>query len=75
MVKQVGILTVSDRCSRGEAEDTSGQSLADFFSDKPAFKVSQRLCVPDEKQQIIEALQRWIQMKVNLVLTTGTVVS
>ena len=70
-VKEVCILTVSDRCSRGEAEDTSGQALAEFFSDKPAFKVTQRLCVPDEKKEIINALDRWVKMKVNLILTTG----
>ena len=69
--KEVCILTVSDRCSRGEAEDTSGQALAEFFSDKPAFKVTQRLCVPDEKKEIINALDRWVKMKVNLILTTG----
>ena len=69
--KEVCILTVSDRCSRGEAEDTSGQALAEFFSDKAAFKVTQRLCVPDEKKEIIDALDRWVKMKVNLILTTG----
>ena len=70
-VKEVCILTVSDRCSRGEAEDTSGQALAEFFSDKAAFKVTQRFCVPDEKKEIIDALDRWVKMKVNLILTTG----
>ena len=64
-------MTVSDRCSRGEAEDTSGQALAEFFSDKAAFKVTQRFCVPDEKKEIIDALDRWVKMKVNLILTTG----
>ena len=70
-MKLVGILTVSDRCSRGEAEDTSGQALADYMSLKDGFQVSKRLCVPDEKDVIADTLTKWVGMGLNVVLTTG----
>ena len=71
-MKHVGVLTVSDRCSRGESEDTSGPALVNFFEEKEAgFKVTQRLCVPDEKTAIVDVLNRWVSMKLSLVVTTG----
>lgn len=35
---KVGILTVSDRCSRGEAEDTAGANLKDLVAKNSLFR-------------------------------------
>ena len=65
----VGVLTVSDRCSRGEAEDTSGPALVrmveggggggDKASLPAGWKVARSICVPDEKEEIKKVLLRW----------------
>ena len=63
-----GVLTVSDRCSRGEAEDRSGALLAELL-DADGYAVERR-CVPDEREAI-EAALRELAGRVALVLTTG----
>ena len=50
---RVGILTVSDRCSRGEASDESGANLEKSIANgSEGWSVSHRKCVADEKEQI-----------------------
>jgi molybdopterin adenylyltransferase len=63
-----GVLTVSDRVSRGEAEDGSGDLLAELLQ-AAGFGV-ERLVVPDEREQIAAAL-RGLAPQVQVVLTTG----
>ena len=46
---RISVLTVSDRCSRGEAEDKSGPLISAILSD--AQTVCYR-CVPDERDVI-----------------------
>jgi molybdopterin adenylyltransferase len=69
----VAVLTVSDRCSRGEATDTSGPALertvaATFIAD-----VVNRACVPDERDRITDQIRTWASQPSppDLVLTTG----
>ncbi len=72
-VAKIGIVTVSDRASRGEYEDLSGQAIIDTLNDyltsewEPVYRV-----IPDE-QPLIEATL--IDMVDNehcsLVVTTG----
>ncbi len=67
----VGILTISDRSSRGERPDKSGPALADYAKEK-GWKVRKTDIVPDEKEQIQLALIDWCDKEpVDLVLTTG----
>lgn len=71
---KVGILTVSDRCSRGEAEDTAGANLKDLVAKNTLFRgqVVEYCCVPDEVDQIKEMLLKWCDEKeVNLIVTVG----
>ena len=50
---RVGILTVSDRCSRGEASDESGDNLEKSIANgSEGWSVTHRKCVPDERDQI-----------------------
>ncbi|HWX08354.1 MAG TPA: MogA/MoaB family molybdenum cofactor biosynthesis protein [Gaiellaceae bacterium] len=62
------MLTVSDRVSRGEAEDRSGDLLEELLRGD-GFDVERRV-VPDERDQITAAL-RELAAAVRLVLTTG----
>lgn len=69
-----GILTVSDRCSNGQAEDTSGANLENIVNGKKLIngKVVIRKCVPDDFEAIRETLKQWSDVhKLDLILTTG----
>lgn len=67
----VGILTMSDKGSRGEREDTSGETIREMITRLDGKVVQYRL-VPDERSEIEKALIEWIDSgEVDLVLTTG----
>lgn len=67
------VITVSDRCSRGEAEDHSGPALLAALRDAGAgVAYSQPICVPDEVDLIRRAVQSVIREQgVKLLLLTG----
>ena len=62
------MLTVSDRVSRGEAEDRSGDLLDQLLRGE-GFEVARRV-VPDERDEIVGAL-RELARDARVVLTTG----
>jgi len=62
------VLTVSDRVSRGEAEDASGDALEELLRGD-GYDVERRV-VPDERDEIAAALRAFAGSAV-LVLTTG----
>ena len=53
----VGILTVSDKGSKGERIDTSGGVIKEIVEQKLAALVKKYEVVPDEKGAIIEKLK------------------
>ena len=65
---KAAVLTVSDRVSRGEAEDTSGDTLADLL-EADGYEVT-RSVVPDEAGEIAAAIEE-LAGAAALVLTTG----
>jgi molybdopterin adenylyltransferase len=65
---KAAVLTVSDRVSRGEAEDTSGDTLADLL-EADGYEVT-RGVVPDEAGEIAAAIEELAGVAA-LVLTTG----
>jgi molybdopterin adenylyltransferase len=65
---KAAVLTVSDRVSRGEAEDGSGDLLDELLRGD-GYAVERRV-VPDERKQIVEAL-RELATRARLILTTG----
>ena len=66
-----GILTVSDKGSRGERGDRSGQAIREILSEMGAAIVNYDI-VPDEKEIIAEKLARWAdEGGVDIILTTG----
>ncbi len=67
----VGILTVSDKGSRGEREDLSGPALARSVKPLGMF-VEEVAIVPDEIGIISDTLTKWSDTgRLNLILTTG----
>jgi len=70
-VIKVGILTLSDKGSKGEREDLSGKALKDF-SEVEGWKVIKYEIIPDEKEQIVEILKIWVDKeKLDFIITTG----
>ncbi|MBI4376955.1 MAG: MogA/MoaB family molybdenum cofactor biosynthesis protein [Elusimicrobia bacterium] len=71
MTLAAGILTVSDRCSRGEMRDDSGPALQSLIKSK-GWSVARSGIVPDDRQAIERRLREWIDSEgIAVVLTTG----
>lgn len=70
-VIRVGVLTVSDRCSRGEQPDLSGPTIQGALPQE-AFVVVLQAIVPDDKKAIAGTLRRWCDdYSCDVILTTG----
>ena len=70
MIK-VGILTISDKGSRGEREDTSGKVIEEVIR-KINGEVKYYQIIPDEKEMIKEELIKAVdKLNLDLILTTG----
>ncbi len=68
---RVGILTVSDRCSRGEAEDRTGPAIRAWCRER-GFEVTRSRVVPDGTASVVPVLVEWADGgDVDLLLTTG----
>lgn len=65
-----GIISVSDRCSRGECEDKSGPLIRELTADLG--KTAEYIIVPDEKEEIENALIYLCDdVKADVIFTTG----
>ncbi|WP_054741138.1 molybdopterin adenylyltransferase [Cellulosilyticum ruminicola] len=68
---RVGIITVSDKGSRGEREDKSGPVIKEMVEAQD-FKVVDYIILPDERDQLSQTMKTWCDEKrVDLILTTG----
>ncbi len=68
---KAGILTVSDRGSRGEREDASGPAIRAWLMDHGVETVRLEI-VPDEEGRISTALKDWADKgEYDIILTTG----
>jgi len=67
---KTGLITVSDRSSRGEREDLSGPELRKWC-EKMNYTVSDELVVPDELDIIKNSLIELSDKGIDLILTTG----
>ncbi|MEW6403289.1 MAG: MogA/MoaB family molybdenum cofactor biosynthesis protein [Chloroflexota bacterium] len=71
MTLRFGILTVSDRSSRGERADASGPALAHLVGTL-GWSVARQQIVPDEVSAIQAMLIAWCDSgEVDVILTTG----
>ena len=66
----VGIITVSDRASRGDYEDLSGPALRTMAQARD-WTVLAEIVVPDELERIQEAIRSFIRQGCGLILTSG----
>jgi molybdopterin adenylyltransferase len=66
-----GILTVSDRSSKGERADLSGPALSDLVKSE-GWQVLRSAILPDEREIIRETLSNWADSgEFDVVLTSG----
>src|SRR3970040_715573 len=71
MAIRVGILTVSDKASRGERLATAGRALAALMKIYGA-EIAERATLPDERDQIERQLRQWgDDAGLDVVLTAG----
>ena len=72
LVFTVGILTLSDKGSRGERVDLSGPAIKDIVMSALDCRVVKYEIVPDEKDVIVKKLTGWCDDGgVDVILTTG----
>ncbi len=65
------ILTISDKGSRGERQDTSGPQLQGQLTDA-GFRMVDYTIVPDQQELIRDTLVNWVdQEQIDLIVTTG----
>lgn len=67
---KTAVLTISDRCSRNEAEDSSGPLLKKLLQEREASILWVDL-VPDEISKIQKAITQFKEFGADLILTTG----
>jgi len=71
MTLRFGILTLSDRSSRGERADSSGPALAHLIRAE-GWSVAKQSLLPDEESAIREILVNWADSaELDVILTTG----
>jgi molybdopterin adenylyltransferase len=66
----VGIITVSDRASRGEYEDTGGPALRNEAETR-GWQVVAEAVIPDDRARIAETIRAFAARGCGLILTTG----
>lgn len=67
---QAGVITISDRASKGLYDDLGGPALKKA-AEGYGWRVVSELLVPDEKRDIQRAIKEQIARGVQLILTTG----
>ncbi|MDP4125989.1 MAG: MogA/MoaB family molybdenum cofactor biosynthesis protein [Bacillota bacterium] len=68
---RVGVITASDKGSRGEREDLSGPTLAKLVQEIGG-EVVEYAVLPDEQPLLEEKMRQWVdEVCLDLILTTG----
>jgi len=68
----VGVLTLSDKGSRGEREDTSGAMLKNLFTELEGYTVVLYSVIADNQSLISSILSQWVdENSIDLIVTTG----
>jgi molybdenum cofactor synthesis domain-containing protein len=71
MTLRFGILTLSDRSSRGERPDSSGPALARLI-EAENWSIAKQALLPDNESAIRKILSEWAdEGEVDVILTTG----
>ena len=71
MAIRAGVLTISDKASRGERADTSGDAIRELLASIDA-AIERSEVVPDERERIAATLRAWADSDdLDLIVTTG----
>jgi len=71
MTIRFGVLTISDRSSRGEREDASGPALARLIQAE-GWSLDKQAVIPDDESTIRKTLIEWTDSDdLDIILTTG----
>lgn len=71
MILRIGVLTISDRSSKGERPDLSGPALIQAINDQ-GWQVSRQAIIPDDAATISQTLIDWVgDDMLDVLLTTG----
>lgn len=70
---RAAVLTVSDRCARGERVDGSGPAVVLVLKDRLGAEVVAARILPDERDRLASCFVEWAeeQMGIDLVVSTG----
>ncbi|MDE3201397.1 MAG: MogA/MoaB family molybdenum cofactor biosynthesis protein [Acidobacteriota bacterium] len=67
----LAVLTISDRCSRGESTDTAGPAVVEMLRAAwPDAQIATAL-LPDDEDRIAAQLTEWEEQGIALILTAG----
>ncbi len=68
---EAGVLTLSDKASRGERTDESGNIAAEML-EREGFTILRREIIPDNRRRIIDTLREWVdKVGLSLIVTSG----
>ena len=68
---RTGVLTISDKGAKGLRKDESGEVVADILEEQ-GFIVTTREIIPDDEQQIMGTLRKWVEKDgLALIVTSG----
>ena len=66
-----GVLTLSDKASRGERIDESGKVAVEMLEGE-GFTILRQEIVPDEREKIVDTLREWVDKAgLSLIVTSG----
>ena len=69
---QAVVLTISDRCSRGEADDTAGPAVAELLKASLPAHIYATEIIPDEQQEISDRMKHYCDgHSIDLVVAVG----
>ena len=70
---RAAVLTISDRCSHGQAQDTSGPALCRILQAHLNAHILRTACIPDEPDMIAAHFRSWARTddQLDLILSTG----
>lgn len=67
---EAAVITASDKGSKGEREDISGQKICEIL-ESAGYTIHSRVILPDEEPLLAKQMQALAEQDVALILTTG----
>lgn len=70
---RAAVLTVSDRCSRGETVDTSGPGLCEILRERMGATIVATRCLADDIDALASCFAEWgrAEAQIDLIVSTG----